>query len=138
MSLTTVVEMRLCLNGSSVPVETQTLAFVDPYSLAEEPDELLPVSLVRFSATADLNWLQQGLVLPTRWWRQNHHRVPLIQEILQLIQDKKPTRGSQVLLPRNHKKLLPLPVRGRIRWFENNSRCVILALKQGREVESGS
>jgi len=125
----------LCLNGSAVPVETQTLAFVDPYCLAEEPDELLPVSLVRFSATGDLNWLHQGLVLPRRWWLQNHFRVPLIQEILGLIEDKKPKRGSQVLLPRNHKNLLRLPVRGKILWFENNSRCVIVALKQGREVE---
>jgi len=127
-----VVEMRLCLDGMASPLEKKTLAFVDPYCLAEKPDEVLPVSLVRFSATGDLNWLHQGLVLPRGWWLQNHFRVHLIQEILELIQDKKPTRGSQVLLPRNHKKLLPLPVRGRILWFENNSRCVILALKQGR------
>ena len=38
-------------------------------------------------------------------------------------------------MPRNHKTLLPLQVRGKILWCENNSRCVILALKQGREVE---
>ena len=41
-----VVEMHLCLDGSAVPLEKKTLAFVDPYSLAEEPDELLPMSLV--------------------------------------------------------------------------------------------
>ena len=56
-----VVAMRLCLDDSAIPLEKKTLAFVDPYSLAEEPDELLPVSLVRFSATGDLSWLHQGL-----------------------------------------------------------------------------
>ena len=72
-----VVEMRLCLNGSAVPLETQTLAFVDPYGLAEELDELLPVSLVKLSATGDLNWLRQGLALPRKRWLQNRVRVPL-------------------------------------------------------------
>jgi hypothetical protein len=38
-------------------------------------------------------------------------------------------------MPRNHKNLLLLQVRGKILWFENNCRCVILALQQGREVE---
>jgi len=130
-----VVETRLCLSGNAVPLETQTLAFVDPYSLAEEPDELLPVSLVKLSATGDLSWLHQGLALPRKWWLQNHFRVPLIQEILGLIKDKKPKQGSHVLMLRSHKNLLPLQVRGKILWCESNSRCVILALKQGREVE---
>ena len=83
----------------------------------------------------DLNWLHQGLALPRKWWQQNHFCVPLTQEILGLIKDKKPKQGSQALMPRNHKSLLPLQVRGKILWCENNSRCVILALKQGREVE---
>ena len=56
-----VVETRLCLGDSAIPLEKKTLAFVEPYSLAEEVDELLPVSLVRFSATGDLSWLHQGL-----------------------------------------------------------------------------
>ena len=131
-----VVEMRLCLDDSAIPLEKKTLAFVDPYSLAEELDELLlPVSLVRLSATGDLNWLHQGLVLPRRWWLQNHFRVPLMQEILGLIKNKKAKQGNNALMPRNHKNLLPLQVRGKILWFENNSRSVILALQQGREVE---
>ena len=31
------------------------------------------------------------------------------------------------------KSLLPLKVRGKILWFENNSHCVVLTLKQGEE-----
>ena len=58
-----VVEMRLCLDGSPIPLEKKTLAFVDPYNLAEEPDELLPVSLVKFSA-GDMKWLRQCVVFP--------------------------------------------------------------------------
>ena len=130
-----VVKMRLCLESSVIPLQKQTLAFVDPYKLAEEADEVLAVSLVRLSATGELSWLHQGLGLPRRWWLQNHFRVPLIQEILGLVKDKKPQQGCQVLMPRKHKNLLPLQVRGKILWFENNSRCVSLALQQGREVE---
>ena len=73
--------------------------------------------------------------MPRKRWLQNHFRVPLIQELLGLIKDKTPTQGSQVLMPTNHKNLLPLQVRGKILWRESNSLCVILALKQGREVE---
>ena len=38
-------------------------------------------------------------------------------------------------MPRSRKSLLLLQVRGKILWFENTSRCVVLALQQGREVE---
>ena len=58
-----------------------------------------------------------------------------MQEILALIKNKKAKQGNNALMPRNHKNLLPLQVRGKILWFENNSRSVILALQQGREVE---
>ena len=58
-----------------------------------------------------------------------------MQEILGLIKNKKAKQGNNALMPRNHKNLLPLQVRGKILWFENNSRSVILALQQGREVE---
>jgi tripartite-type tricarboxylate transporter receptor subunit TctC len=61
--------------------------------------------------------------------------VPLMQEILALIKNKKAKQGNNALMPRNHKNLLPLQVRGKILWFENNSHCVILALQQGREAE---
>jgi len=129
------VQMRLCLNDCGVPLEKQTLPFVDPYNLADEPDEPLPVSLVSFKATGNLNWLHSGLALPARWWVKNHFRIPLLQEILGLIKDKKPKQGGHLLMPRNHKNLVPLQVRGKVLWFENNSRCVVLALKQGKEIE---
>jgi hypothetical protein len=116
-------------------LETQTLPFVDPYNLAEELDELLPVSLVRFKATGDLWWFRQGLALLARWWVQNHFHIPLLQETLGLIKDKKPKQGSQVLMPRSHKNLVPLQVRGNFLWCESNSRCAILALRQGLDIE---
>ena len=52
-----------------------------------------------------------------------------------MIKEKKPTHGSARVLPRNHKSLLPLLIRGKKLWFLNSSRCVTLALQQGHEVE---
>ena len=103
--------MRLCLNDCGVPLDKQTLPFVDPYSLADEPDEPLPVSLVSFKAAGNMHWLLSSLALPMKWWVNNHWRIPLLQEILSLIRDKKPKQGGHVLMPRNHKSLVPLQVR---------------------------
>ena len=125
------VHRRLCLNEQPVPVEQITLSFVDPYQLAEDdPEADLPVTLVSFQATMKAHWLQGPLGLPDKWWIQHHAEVPLLNEILQLIKDKKPQQGSQLLMPRHHKCLLPLQIRGKTLWFENNSRHVKLALRQ--------
>ena len=116
-----------------MPLESQTLPFVDPYSLAEELDELLPVSLVRLKARGDLWLFHQGMALLAKWWAQHHFRMPVLQEILGLIKDTKPKQGSRVLMPMNHNNLAPLQVRTKVLWCESNSRCVYLALRQGLE-----
>jgi len=123
------------LTTAEFPWRSRPCPSLDPYNLADEPDEPLPVSLVSFKATWNLNWLHSGLALPARWWVKNHFHIPLLQEILGLIKDKKPKQGGHLLMPRNHKNLVPLQVRGKVLWFENNSRCVVLALKQGKEME---
>ena len=126
------VARRLCVNDCAVPTEDTELSFVDPYGLASEPDEALAVSLVDLKATANITWLQQAFKLPARWWVRNHHRVPLVLEIQKLIRDQKATKGGQARLPRNHKSLLPLQVRGKILWFMNDSRSVVLAVRNER------
>ena len=35
----------------------------------------------------------------------------------------------------SHNSLVPLQVRGKVLWCEHNSRCVILDLRQGLEIE---
>ena len=136
------VKNRLCLQDMAVAFEKEgcKLDVVDPYNLAWELDidpdvPLSSVSIVSFKGTGNLQWLEKGLELKARWWVSNHHRVPLILQILALINDKKPKKTSSVLLPRNQKCVLPLDVRGKILWFENNSRCVNLALQEGHEIE---
>ena len=127
------VHWRLCVNEHLVPVEQATLSFVDPYKLAEEePDVPLPVTLVSFQASMNAHWLQAPLALPARWWVQHHAEVPLLREILQLIKDKKP-QGRLKLMPKNPKCLLPLQIRGKTLWFENNTRRLKLALRQNLE-----
>ena len=128
------VQKRLCFNEHLVPVEQATLSFVDPYKLEEEePEDHLPVTRVSFQATMNAHWLQAPLALPAKWWLQHHAKVPLRREILQLIKAKKPQQGRQVLMPKHPKYLLPLQIRGKTLWFENNTRRLKLALRQNQE-----
>lgn len=127
------VKRRLCLNDCAVPAEEQGLSFLDPYNQSNETDENLSVSLVNFKASGDMKWLQKGLKLSSRWWVLNHHRIPVLKEILNLIRTSKPKKGGAGRLPKYHKSLLPLQVRGKVLWFQNDSRCVTLAVKKGQE-----
>ena len=128
---------RLCFQDWAVPLEETQLPWLDPYELADGfvPEGSLHVSLVNFKASGDMCWIEKGLELKARWWKAHHHRIPLLVEILDLIRAKKPHKGAAVLLPKNHKSLVPLKVRGKTLWFENNSRIVVLALQQGQEID---
>ena len=118
-----------------MPVEKHECSWVNPYDLDVHEDENLKVSLVNFKATGNMRWLESTFELPTRWWINNHMRIPIVQEVLALIRDKKPKQGGKLLMPRHHQSLLPLEVRGKVLWFENNSRVVVLALREGHEEE---
>jgi hypothetical protein len=129
------VKISLCLGKYAVPLLVETLGFVDPYDLAGDADEEAEVSLVNFNVTGDKTWLNCALEKEGKWWVYHAHQVPLLMEVLTLIMNKKVKKGSEVLMPRKHKNLCPLQVRGKVLWFMNNSRCVTLALKKGHEVE---
>ena len=98
-----VVSLVLRLNGCSVPLETQTLPFVDPYNLAEEPDAWRGSKPQGTCGDCTKAWpcLRGGGCRTTIC-------TPLLQEILGLIKGKKPKQGSQVLMPMIHKNLAPL------------------------------
>ena len=91
------------------------------------------MSLVSFKASGSKGWLEQGLRLPSTWWLSNHASLPILQEILELIRKQKPRTGGQSRLPRNQKSLIAFKVRGKVLWFQNDSRCVILGVLDGDE-----
>ena len=127
------VARRLCLGEYAAPVESASLPFADPYNLVTMSDELIKVSLVSFKATGAKVWLEQGLHLPSKWWLQNHANVPIMQEILELTRSQKPKTGGKSRLPRSQKSLIALKVRGKVLWFQNDSRCVTLGIMDGDE-----
>ena len=126
------VAQRLCLGTHAVPVERASLPSIDPYNLATTADEFIVVSLVSFKASGSKGWLEQGLHLPSKWWLRNHASLPILQEILELIRCQKPKTGGQSRLPRNQKSLIALKVRGKVLWFQNDPRCVILAVRDAK------
>ena len=131
-------EHRLCLNGNVVPVEQTSLPWMDPFGIAPDDiddDEALPVSLVEIKAMGDMSWLTSALDVKVKWWQSQHHKVPLLSEVLENIKAKKVFKGAGARSPRQHKSLLPLEIRDKTLWFANNSRVVCLALQQGLEIK---
>ena len=121
----------------AVPVEEKTLSWMDPYQEAQgEEEESLKVLLVPFKASGNMDWLEKGLGFLARWWMKNHHRVPLICEVLELLKKQRPSQGAQRLLPKQASSILPLRIRGKVLWFQNQLRYVVLALKTGEEAAS--
>ena len=92
------VARQLCVNNQVVPVKVESLLFVDPYGNCDEAIQdltLLNASLVSFASSRTKSWLRKALALPTsRWWMNNHGRIPLLQEILHLIRGKKNPMGQ--------------------------------------------
>ena len=135
MALLLKVEYQLCLNNQAVPVEKKELNILDPLSLAEKWNLSLPepaeVNLVTFKATADMAWFEKVLKLPSRWWVHNQSRIPLLLEIKEAIRSSRGQRkGSEILLPSEHKSLVLLEVRGKLLYVQNTSTVVILGLTQ--------
>ena len=125
------VSWRLCVNDHAVPVESVSLPWMDPFELTSDLDldEEIAVNLVNLKATGKTTWIEKALNLPARGWLKNMQIVPLILEIQDRIRNRKPKAGSVARLPRNDKHLLPFEIRGKILWFQNTSRTVVLAVK---------
>ena len=125
---------KFCVNDHVVPVKSESLTWVDPYGKCDEALESLVVldaSLVNFGSSAGYpggQWLWKTLAIPdSKWWKYNHGRIPLLREIQHLIQAAK-NQSGQKRGPGNSDALVPLLVRGRVLWFLNSLRCVVLAL----------
>ena len=126
---------RLCLDDIAVPLEAKLMDFVDPCGLLPDRDleEQVQVDLVTFKSTSDSFWLSKCFRLYARWWVVNAGKIPLLLEIQDRIRSLKTTTGAAARLPRNHTSLLALEVRGKTLWFQNESRAVIFALRQGQD-----
>ena len=122
------VKRCLCVNDHAIPGSGE-----EHLLMCLGPHEDQTVRLVSFKGTQNATWLTNAQGLPTRWWSENHHRVPILREVLELIRSGKPTKGSAMRLPRQHNRLVQLNIRGRLLWFQNRSECVVLAIKDGPE-----
>ena len=122
-----VASRDLCLGGCAVPVEKASMNVLDPYGVFEGNTEGLDVGLVEFMASGNMRWLEKALNLENRWFVFNHHRIPLLLEILVLIRKKKIMRGAAARAPRYCGYLIALEVRGKILLFKNDTRYVCFA-----------
>ena len=108
------------------------MTLLDPYEVdtsgaaAEETKQ--DVALVDLRASGKHTWLHKPMELPKRWFKRNHGRIPLLREILQAIRGPK---RRDMRAARCREYLVALKVReGRVLWFKNDSRMVLLAVKQ--------
>ena len=118
----------VCVNGVCVPVTEEVQTVLDPHELAGDLGHLdaLKVSLVSFKKHDRMSWLIKALDLPgCLWWRSNHDKSSLLAEILTLLRGARPSKGR---MPKMPTALAPLKIRGRVLWFQNNPRCVVLGL----------
>ena len=127
------LELLLCLDGVALPVVKETLPIIDPYELGGNLEQLsleeeLPVDLLSFKASGDVHWLMPALGMPLRWWVSNSLQLALLQEIRDLIKDKKPSQGASRRMPKMQAHLVLLKVRGRILIMQNSQSLVNLAL----------
>ena len=130
MAIEIMAAHRLCLNDAIVPTTIETLTPMDPYNLEPEASDFpgeIGVTLVSFQTTS-MAWIHKGLQIDRRWWHQNCDQIPLLKEVLELINAKKIKRGAGKHLPRNCRASVILELRGKILKFKNNARVVILVV----------
>ena len=71
------------------------MPWVDPYNHSTLKDEFIVVSLVNLKASGHQGWLEQGLKVPSKWWIKNAGRLPILQEVVELIRKHKPMKGGR-------------------------------------------
>ena len=84
------IQKQWCLGGRALPFVPWTASSkVDLHEVTGEQDvDEARVLLLNFRATADMEWLSEHLKLPSRWWVFKSRKVPLLQELLKLIEAK--------------------------------------------------
>ena len=127
------LKFALTLNNLVVPVVQKDMHFIDPYAIAGDLDMDLEnsknISIVNFKATADMHWFEKTLGFKEkRWWVHNHCKIPLLLEIREAIQNKKPKAGSTARMPREAGSMVFVRVRDRLLCVQNITNLVMLGL----------
>ena len=123
--------------------EEESMYFIDPYEVepnAPDPEHQVPARMVSFKASGNFHWLEQALDLDKQWFKRNCVQIEFLQNILQMIRAKKPTKGASARLPRQQDCLVALKVHAwsaeqapgeKIFWFRNDPRFVSVVVKPG-------
>ena len=121
------VAYKLCLDDSMVPMYVKSLRHAD----AVHDPATHEYMCLNLKANGNLRWLEMGLKLKFRWWKQYQNQVPLIREIKEAIRSTRCTHGVG---GRHHsscmpKAVLPITVRGRKLFAVNRYRGLTIACK---------
>ena len=130
-----VVQNRVCLGDSAIPLREQCLDFHDLHTLAEGDLDGQVFLLLSLKASGDLRWLERGFKLSAKWWVRNHMRVPLLKEIRQAIETKKSRSGGGSRLPKLANTLVAIKIREKVILVQNQPLFVNLAFHPGEEIE---
>ena len=120
------IQKQWCLGGRALPLVPWTASSkVDLHEVTGEQDlDDARVLLLTFRATANLDWLTDHLKLPSRWWLAKSRKVPLLQELLKLIEAKN-TRAKRAAS--TCKLVVNILLRDHVFLVLNDTRAPVLA-----------
>ena len=103
------VEQKWCLGGNALPLENVFLDVVD-LTVEDRSQQFLgehcPFMLLSLKTTGHVMWLEKYLGKPCRWWKAFGRRMPLVQEILEVL------KGQRVRGLTTSKMVLHIVARG--------------------------
>ena len=115
---------RWCLEDQVLPLVPKTLDLVDINRVGIDDRDNCNWFILNLKATANVEWLMKNLKLHSRWWMLNSKRVPLINEILEVINNINKNRKTAV-----HARLVvPIKIRNHVIFVLKDARAVKLAI----------
>ena len=126
------VDRKLCLGGRAVPLVERELEFEDIFQVGGDLDEQM-FECLSLKASMDPRWLQSAFKLSTKWWAMNSSKVPLIQEIREIIDSGKAKKGAAKRLSRKADVVVAINVRGHQLLVLNTVLPVTLCWPQAKD-----
>ena len=127
------VDRKLCLGGRSVPLVERELEFEDIFEVASGDLDEQMFECLSLKASMDPRWLQSAFKLSTKWWASNSCKVPLIQEIREIINSGKAKEGAAKRLSRKADVVVAINVRGHQILVLNTVLPVTLCWPQAKD-----
>ena len=100
---------------------------------ADENEEYF---LMDLKATAEVRWIEKAFGLSSRWWKDHHKDVPLLEEMRKAIDGGKARKGGASRLPRRPDLVVAIQVRDRVILVKNQALGLALVSKKGEEMET--